>query len=468
MSTNPIAGSFRDPSGFLFTKDNTLYRQVNKRYREHFDFLISSGLYKHLTEKQMLVAHKEVPLSKFKVTDDAYKIIQPEEIPFISYFYEWSFSQLKAAALLTLEIAQQSLTYEMILKDATAFNIQFIGSRPILIDTLSFEKYEEGSPWIAYRQFCQHFLAPLSLARYQDLRMAKILRVFLDGVDLDLASKLLPGKTKFNFGILSHLHIHAGQQKKHSDPTVKLSPPRLPRRSLLALLDNLKNTISSLNLPEEKTQWSDYYDQTNYTLDSMKEKEKIVERLLKRINPSVVWDLGANTGRFSEIAAKRASYTLAFDVDAMAVEKLFLKLKKDNNEKILPLVMDLSNPSTDCGFAQNERLSLAERGPADCAMALALIHHLCITHNIPLASLAQYFSGLSKYLIIEFIHKDDSQVKKLLRSREDIFDNYTENGFEEAFAKYFKIEEKVNIKGTRRIVYLMKNNSNVKTQSSKL
>src|SRR5215216_6396727 len=220
QSSGQLAASFRDPSGFLFARDGVLYRQVNRKYEQEYTRLMESGLYDKLVKAGLLVSHVEVDHAPAEAAL-AYKIIQPERVPFISYPYEWSFGQLKDAALATLSIQRRALKVGMSLKDASAYNIQFVRGKATLIDTLSFEIYKEGQPWVAYRQFCQHFLAPLALMATRDIRLNQLLRVYIDGIPLDLASELLPGKTRLNFGLLTHVHLHASAQKRYSGADVK-------------------------------------------------------------------------------------------------------------------------------------------------------------------------------------------------------------------------------------------------------
>src|SRR6185436_4959816 len=186
-----LSASFRDPSGFLFSRGGILYRQVNRAYQKEYARLMESGLYEKLVKAGLLIPHVEVDQPP-AVEVDALKVIQPDRVPFISYPYEWSFGQLKSAALATLSIQKRALKMGMSLKDASAYNIQFVHGKATLIDTLSFEVYEEGEPWVAYRQFCQHFLAPLALMALKDVRLNQLLRVYIDGVPLDLVSELLP------------------------------------------------------------------------------------------------------------------------------------------------------------------------------------------------------------------------------------------------------------------------------------
>ena len=276
MNNRKSSASFRDPSGFIFLKGKTVYRQINKVYRDTYDFLIESGLYKKLIDRNLLIFHKEVEDIQSEAPDICYKIIKPDKIPFISYPYEWCFSQLRNAALLTLEVQKTALDYGMILKDCSAYNVQFIGMKPIFIDTLSFEKYREGEPWVAYRQFCQHFLAPLAIMKYKDVRLNQLFRVHIDGIPLDLASRLLPPSTFFKFSALAHIHLHAKSQKYYSDKKVNLSSRKMTFHALQALVDNLETFIKGLKWEPRKSEWADYYEKNNYSETAFEHKKKIV------------------------------------------------------------------------------------------------------------------------------------------------------------------------------------------------
>ncbi|HOD36767.1 MAG TPA: class I SAM-dependent methyltransferase [Syntrophales bacterium] len=451
-----LKGSFRDPSGFIFSQDGTLFRSVSRLYQKNYDHLIQSGLYDKLVKSALLISHCEVQSSTDKKNDE-YKIIQPEIVPFISYPYEWCFSQLKDAALTILRIQKQALEFNMTLKDASAYNIQYFKGNPILIDTLSFETCRENQPWIAYRQFCQHFLAPLALIAYRDVRLRQLMRIYIDGIPLDLASRLLSKTSWFNTGLMSHLHLHAKAQKRYETKTTSVKMTKIRKQHLLALINHLESAIINIQWEPAGTEWADYYEDTNYTQDSMSHKKRLVESYLNECKPETVWDLGANTGLFSRIASSKGIHTVAFDVDPAAVEKNYRQMRENKETTMLPLCLDLTNPSPALGWANEERLSLFNRGPADMALALALIHHLAISNNLPLDHIADFLSGLCRHLIIEFVEKEDSQVQRLLRSREDIFYNYTKKNFEVAFRNYFSIFKSEKILNTQRTLYLMKN-----------
>jgi hypothetical protein len=457
------SSSFRDPSGFLFRQDGVLYRQVNQLYRQNYDQLMQSGLYEDLVRRRLLIPHQEAAIQSPQ-PDAAYKIIQPEPVAFISYPYEWSFGQLKDAALTTLKIQKRSLERGMSLKDASAYNIQFHRGRPLLIDTLSFEAYPEGKPWVAYRQFCQHFLAPLALMAYCDVRLSQLLRVYIDGAPLDLAARLLPRKTYLKLPLLMHLHLHAASQKRYAgkptagqlaDSEKPAAARQMTRSGLLGLIDSLESGIRSLHWSPGGSEWNDYYDVHNYSQAGLEAKEKLLADFLDRIKPSNVWDLGANTGKFSRIASKRNIPTIAFDIDPGAVEQNYRQCVAEKDTCMVPLLSDLTNPSPAIGWQNQERQSLLQRGPAEAVLALALVHHLAISNNVPLDRVAEFFAQAGRWLIIEFVPKSDSQVKKLLASREDIFPEYTREGFEAAFSRYFQLQAAESIAESDRVLYLM-------------
>lgn len=468
-----LNASFRDPSGFLFTRDGVLYRQVNRAYAGDYTRLMDSGLYAKLVKAGLLIPHTESdPSTGFQQAQpggsgrtfvpadkkSAFRVLCPEPVPFISYPYEWSFGQLKDAALATLSIQKRALRLDMSLKDASAYNIQFYNGRPTLIDTLSFETYKEGEPWVAYRQFCQHFLAPLALMAYRDVRLSQLLRVHIDGIPLDLASELLPTRTRWNFGLASHIHLHAGAQKRYADVAVSEARGgrRMSKEALVGLIESLQATIRKLEWKPVGTEWADYYAANNYTDGAFEHKKTLVGDWLAKIDPRTVWDLGANIGAFSRIAAEAGAYVISSDIDPAAVEVNYRLVRENKEQNLLPLVLDLTNPSPAIGWGNQERDSFLQRGPVDAVLALALVHHLAISNNVPLSHIAEFFTECGEWLVVEFVPKSDSQVQKLLRSREDIFSEYTREGFEKTFRQWYTVKESSAVRDSARWLYLMK------------
>ena len=462
MSLQQLAASFRDPSGFIFRRDGELYRQVNDCYAGHYDLLLSSGLYDELVKHGWLVEHREIDPGTIPEAHgtERYKIIMPAIIPYVSYPYEWSFSQLKDAALLTLSIQTLALKHGMTLKDASAYNIQFVGCRPVFIDTLSFERHREGEPWVAYRQFCQHFLGPLAVMAFRDVRLRHLLRSFIDGLPLDLVSRLLPRRTFLKYSFLSHVHLHAASQKRHQDDSrdegATRKAARLSKTMQLALVESLTRAINKCQLPRVSTEWGNYYEDTNYSSESMSAKEMLVSELVNKYVDAdeTIHDVGGNTGKFSRLVAP-GRYVLSHDIDELAVERNYLTNKETRINNVLPLVLDLTNPSPGLGWALEERDSLLQRVDSGAVMALALIHHLVIANNVPMHEVAAFFHRLASKLIIEFVPKEDSQVRRLLASREDIFPDYEITHFEQAFERHFSILEKRNVEDTLRTVFVM-------------
>ena len=458
IADSALPASFRDPSGFVFEREGDLFRQINCGFEHDIELLISSGLQEELFRDGLVVGFENVPIS-FACTHTAAQVIKPERVPTISYPHEWCFSQLKDAALLTLEIMRRALEKGVVLKDASAFNIQFLGPRPVLIDTLSFEKYTEGSPWIAYKQFCQHFLAPLALMAHVDVRLGSLLQTNLDGIPLDLASKLLPFKTKMSPGLLAHIHVHgAAQNSKSAKQTSEVT---VSKTGLFALIDSLRGTVSGLTWKPTGTEWGDYYSDTNYSRDAFADKNSIVMSFLAMLPDSVksCCDLGANNGEFSHLALKRGLRTTALDIDPAAVEKCYLEAKSERSELLLPLLQDLRNPTPDFGWAGRERDSLESRSAADVLIALALIHHLVIGNNVSFAMVAEYFAKLGEWLIVEFVPKGDSQVQRMLVARKDIFVDYDQTSFENSFESQYEILAKKSVEDSLRSIYLMRRKS---------
>lgn len=431
-----LSSSFRDPSGYVFEKEGVIYRRVSGTYKDTLARVVKCGLYQDLVDDGLMIP--------FKTIDE--DTIMPEQLTFISYPYEWCFSQLKDAALVTLRIARKALSYSMILKDASAYNIQFYGGKPMLIDHLSFEVYQEGEPWIAYKQFCEHFLAPLALVSYKDVRLQRLLRIFIGGIPLDLTSSLFPFWANFNLHLLLHIKAHSASQKHYEDkPLVK---KRISYASLLGILDSLESCVKKLNW-KPKGVWADYYLEDS---EYIKHKKELVGSFLDEANPKIVWDIGANTGLFSSIAGRKGAQVISFDADPACVEKNYLN---EGSPNILPLVMDLTNPSPSIGWGNEERMSLKERKGADVVLALALIHHLAISNNLPLGMAASFLKDICRTLIIEFVPKSDPKAQKLLSTRKDIYPNYTQRAFEEEFDKFFTVKEDVRVKGSGRVLYLM-------------
>jgi hypothetical protein len=443
--------SYKDPSGFIFQASGKFYRQVNKIYAGHYDLLISSGLSSFLQEKKLLLHHEEVT-ENILHSDDWYLTLLPQQIPFTSYPYEWCFEQLKDAALLTLEIVRLSIDKGLILKDATPYNVQFVNGRPVFIDTLSFEKYDPLLPWIAYRQFCESFLFPLLLSHYHKTGIQPFLNSYPNGIPVNITANLLPWKSRLNPGVSLHVFLQnkLNEKTKNTGTAVSFSKNKL--RNLISHLDGIIRDLNN----SDKTEWSNYYAESISSREYLGKKEKIISTLFQKLDGRNLLDLGANEGFFSRLAAAKNFDVIAIDKDDQCINTLYKKVKEENITNILPLCMDLINPSPASGFANNERASFGERIHTDAVMALALVHHLAIGYNLPLSKIAEYLYGFSHQLIIEFVPKEDEKVQLLLQNKKDIYPEYTREHFENVFRPGFTIAEKVQVPDSDRIIYLMK------------
>ncbi len=454
------AGSFRDPSGFVFWRDGQPYRQIQGSFAAEWDAFEASPLKQRLIDGDRLIPYEPVPI-EWAQGPDAHAVIRPERIEFISYPYEWTFGELRDAALLTLDAQLEAMAEGWHLKDASAYNVQFRGARPILINSLSFEPLEEGAPWVAYRQFCEHFLAPLALISRRDVRLASLLRVDPDGVPLDLASSLLPWRTRLDFGLLSHVHLHARAQRRHAGNDDEgdvdaARGARISRQRLEGLIRNLRGTVERLRWEPAGTEWSDYADHTSYGDAATADKARLVAAFVGEAKGSRLWDLGANTGRYSRIAADAGKRVLAFDIDPAAAERNYRQLRAEGRADILPLILDVANPSPGIGWAGRERRSLLDRADPDITLALALVHHLAISRNVPLPMVLGLFADLAPWAIVEFVPKEDRMVRRLLATRRDVFPEYTLDGFRAAATERFEIVHEATIEDSLRVLYLLR------------
>ncbi len=445
--------SFKDPSGFVFLYEGKYYRQVNQSFKHNYIFLKESGLYNQMVKEKKLIPHIELD-ENFSNSADWYCTLLPEQITFLSWPYEWCFSQLKDAALLTLSILKEAIQYGMILKDATPFNIQFKNGRPVFIDTLSFEKYDVTQPWVAYRQFTESFIVPLLLSVYQSPEMLKLLQIYPDGIPLSLASKWLPFRSRFNFNVALHIYLQNRVSQKSNRTSAE--KPAFSRSKLLNIASNLTSFVSGLKLKKVKTTWNRYYDETVLNQKYVTDKRSIVTGWLKEIPVKTLLDAGTNTGLFAEVAAPYAESVIAIDSDADCIDRLYNHCKQTGNTNILPLMVDICQPTPSTGWRNEERSSFINRCRVDMVFALAIIHHLVIGKNVPLQRVAETLSTLTQYLVIEFVPREDEKVKQMLLARIDIFEGYTESAFESIFSDTFEIVKKEKIALTKRILYLMK------------
>ena len=457
QTLNRHASSFRDPSGYIQVTDDEMHRVINPVYFNQYHSLTNSGFYKKLFHNGLLIPHTEISSTENSI------VIKPEKIPFFSYPYEWCFSQYKHAALHTLKVQKYALQHGYTLKDATAFNITYHNGAPVFVDTLSFDMYTDGEPWRAYKQFLMHFLAPLVLAKYYGSDMLKLLQQYIDGMPLQKVAKLLPFTARFNPLLYTNIYLTAKYESKYSSDENKSSQKKasIPKEGQLKIIDALYNYIKGLSL-NEKTEWKGYYTITNYDAAAFDYKKMLVKKWYQSINAKKVVDLGGNDGTFSRVLKDDATEILVTDIDPNAVDYNYQQVLKNKEHNLLPLVSDLLNPSPGIGFNNRERTPLQERiagNNYDVALALALIHHISLTGNVPFSMSAKMFASLTPYLIIEFPDREDSWVTFLLQSKREFaayFDYYNLVNFEKDYSEFYTIVQKEQIPNTYRTLYLLK------------
>jgi len=456
QSKNAHSSSFRDPSGYIFTDNNKIKRLINPIYFNQYNALTTSGFFDNLIKNRLLIGHNEV--SK---TDDEI-IIEPEQIPFITYPYEWSFNMYKEAALLTLKLQKYSLEHGFSLKDASAFNVTFHKGKAVFIDTLSFDFYIEDSPWRAYKQFITHFIGPLLLARFHGAQQLKLMSNFIDGIPVKMISSMLPFKTKLNPLLYSNIHLLAKLEDKHNeDYKGEAKIASLSKKGQLNIIESLYDYIKKLEL-KEQSEWGNYYDKINYTDEAFIKKSVIINSWINAIKPKKIVDIGGNDGTFVRRIDFEIKNALVCDIDNNAVDYNYKTMKLNKEQFMLPFVLDVLNPSASIGLNNKERDSFLNRikdFAPDITLALAVIHHMSLSGNVPFRNSAQFFSTFSQYLIIEFPKRNDSWVQRLLKSKgefENHFSFYSIENFEIAYSEFFTITEKTPIVDSDRVMYLLK------------
>lgn len=451
MSNQQHPSSFRDPAGFIFQSGQRIYRQVNRQYAATYDRLMQSGLYDKLVAGNKLIPHEEIN-ENLTGSADWYKTLLPQQLSFISYPYEWCFDQLKDAALLVLSIMKDCMHEGFILKDATPFNVQFHNGQPVWIDTLSFEPYDPSKPWVAYRQFCECFLFPLYLGHYLKTDIHKTLGTYLEGIPASLTSKLLPMRSGLSLGVWLHVYLQGAVK---GDPKSTPQQGGFNRKKLLNLVMHLETIIAGFRGRRSGTTWSDYYDATILSQQYLQEKEKLFRQMLQDISINIALDAGTNDGHFARILAEKAQKVIAIDNDSASINRLYAHVRKNSPPDILPLLIDVTQPSPALGYRNKERAAFFDRVHADLVSALALIHHLVLSKNIPLASLGEFFSDITgRYLLIEFVPPADPKVIELSKARTALHP-YDLETFENSFGEHFVTLQKHAVPGTERILYLM-------------
>lgn len=454
------AGSFRDPAGQVFLIDEEIIRAITPRAVDRFLHVDATGFMKDLVRQQRLVDYRDISSAKqCAAVDGSAMLLSHPRIPFISYPYEWSFALLKSAALHHLDLQLDALEHGLKLVDATAYNVQFIGARPIFIDHLSFDTYVEDEIWQAHHQFCMQFLNPLIIWSKVGIAPNAWFRGSLEGISPEDTAKILPFGQRFSRIPLMHVFLQAAMQRRslanaQASASKTAQTARLSRQGFRNILADLRAYIARLEPPNGRTVWRDYAANTSYAGDEARIKSAFVHRMISSVRAQTVIDLGCNSGDYSVVALDAgAQRVIGFDFDHGALEQAYARATAKNLD-FLPLWLDAANPSPNQGWAQAERKGLSARANADTIIALAVLHHLVIGRNIPMDMAIHWIVSLAPQGIIEFPHKGDPMVQTLLAQRQDIFDSYCEDAFISSLERHACIvEREVVIEGSRTLFW---------------
>lgn len=449
------AGSYRDRNGTVFYREGRVFRRLNAKAQENWARLRRAPFFETCRADGRIIDTWEAGPAESGVGGG---VLEHARVPFISYPYEWSFGMLKDAALLQLDLLREALAADMILKDSSSYNVQWQGVHPVFIDIPSFEPLMRGEPWVGYRQFCELFLYPLMLQAYKGVDFRPWLRGRVDGIPAEDMRGMVSGRDLLRPGVLLHVVAQNALQKRYSgsgqNVRSALAEAGFDKAMIERNVDKLRRLVSMLAPRRVRTEWSDYDRTHSYDEAEFSRKIEFVRKAAASRRWRLAWDLGCNTGTFSQIAAEHADYVVAMDGDWMAIEHLYQREKAGRGSKsILPLVINLADASPNQGWRGLERKGLAERGSPEFTLCLALIHHVVISANIPLADFIGWLAGLGTSLVIEFVGRDDEMVQTLLANREDQYDDYHPEVFRELLAAHFDIKDEQDLKGGKRRIY---------------
>ena len=452
--------SFRDPAARVLRHDGQILRYLTSAALHDFETLSSTRFYREFTESGRLVATERASgAQNLPLSDPWVAVLRHQTIPIVSYPYEWCFSMLQDAALLQLDLLVAALDEGMTLKDATPFNIQWLGTRPVFIDIGSFKVADPGEPWAGYRQFCEMFLYPLFLQAYKDVPFHPWLRGSLEGVEAGHLNSLMSARDRLRPGVFTHVYLlsrlQSGYEATQRNVRKDLRSAGFSVELIKHNVKRIRRIVKRLTWSRARSTWSNYVHCNTYEQVDRERKKQFILRAAGSKHRSCVWDLGCNTGEYSRAVCECADLVVAVDADHLAIEHLYRELKDEQSLKILPLVGNLTDPSPGLGWRHRERQTLEKRSRPDLILALALVHHLSIGRNVPLLDLVEWFASFEADLVIEFVAPEDAMVEQLLRNRDELDFGYTQGRFEACVANHFVIAEtEVLQSGTRTIYYL--------------
>jgi len=451
-------GSFRDREGRVYLLGDRVFRGLSKKALDHFRSLRETIFYRTFSAAGSIIATRELAPQDWPQSVPAWAgFVEHQRVPFISYPYEWTFTMLRDAAILQLQLLEAALGEGWSMKDASPYNVQFVRGKPVFIDVPSFEPWRDGEPWSGYRQFCEMNLFPLMLQAYKGLHFQPFMRSSIGGIDLQVAARLFGMRDRLRPGVASHVWLQAWLDQKYGDSRrnlrSELGAAGFRRELVLANVRRLLKLLRHLQWTDARSEWGDYEEFHNYSGADQSAKLAFVAAAARNSGAQIAWDMGCNTGRFSIAVAAHCPLVLAIDADHLAVDRLFRNANALQKGHILPLVQNLADPSPNWGWNLRERSNLAARGRPGLVLCLALVHHLVIGANVPLDSVIDWLSDLGGELVIEFVHRDDEKVQQLLRNRIDEYHDYCLENFEFSLSRKYEVIEKLSLSSGLRTLY---------------
>ncbi len=455
--------SFRDPDTAIFYADGNVLRGLSQRAESDWKRLQATTFFDRLMKEGKIVntdvlageRDGDVPLSPRGASWTV--VLRHERVPLVSYPYEWPFAMLREAAALHLDVLLAALDETMSMKDGTAYNVQFFGTRPVFVDIGSFEPAQ--GPWPGYRQFCQTMLFPLMLQAHLGVAFQPLLRGRVDGLSASELTGMFSGLDRFRRGVLRNVTLHSVLERRVTssaeDVKKKLAKAGYNIELAKAVAKNLRRLVGRLEVGRRNSTWSDYRDTCSYSDADVQAKQRFVADAVAAIDPRVVVDLGANDGAYSLLVANHADYVVAVDADEAVVDRFYRQLRSEGREDILSLVVDLTDPSPALGWRNRERAAFADRVSADAVLALALVHHLAIGANIPLPEVVDWLASFGGRLVVEFVDVDDPMVRRLLANKPSgLFPDYQRDAFEALLQKRCRVERSQTLSGGTRTLYV--------------
>jgi hypothetical protein len=459
VSTDP--GSFRDPLSRVFVDAAGVWRGLSAEALADYEALAQSTFFRDALDRGDIVATERAD-SAVQLPGEWAGVLRHERIDVLSYPYEWPFEMLRDAARLQLTLARAALAEKLITKDATPYNVQFVGTKPVFIDVGSFERLRPSEPWPGYRQFCELYLNPLLIQAVRDVPFQPLLRGSIHGISPATAADLLRGSGGLQKGVFTHVKLHARAERRYADADrerdikAELKQAGFGPKLIEAQLRNLDKAVEAMRWRQQTSTWSDYGDRAHYSSADLTAKDEFVAAAVDSGSPPrLVLDLGANDGRFSRLAiAAGAGAVVAVDSDDVVVDRLYRDLRTEGERRILPLVLDLSDPSPGLGWRSRERPPFVTRVRPDLVLCLAVVHHLALTNTVPLDEIVAFLAEFGAPLVVEFPHRDDVMAARLLaRKRSGVFDGYDVGPWERALGAHFAVRAQQTLPSGTRTLY---------------